>query len=241
MKDTLPSAIQPLTSSEGRTRPDFDRLAHPYRWLEYLAFGPLLQRTRTHFLPQLSACRSALVLGDGDGRFTAALMRTNPRAQVHAVDISPAMLHALTRAVSDPSRLTTEEADLRAWTPTLVGPCDAVTTHFFLDCLTTSEIASLAARLGPSTTPDALWIVSDFAIPATLFGRLVAAPLVTLLYRAFGILTGLQPQSLPDHATALTGAGWTLQSHHERVCGLLVSQTWCRSLACIPEPESCVS
>ena len=70
------------------TRLNFDRIARPYRWLEYLSLGRALERCRFHFLPRLRDCRRALVLGDGDGRFTAKLLDANPSVQVDAVDIS---------------------------------------------------------------------------------------------------------------------------------------------------------
>ena len=89
--------------------PNFNHLARIYRWLEYLTFGPFLWRCRVHFLPQLSDCRSALVLGDGDGRFTARLLRENPHLRVMAIDGSPGMIDvpqeifsAITRPASQP-------------------------------------------------------------------------------------------------------------------------------------------
>ncbi len=65
---------------------NFDRIARPYRWLEYLSFGPMLERCRFYRIPQLTAARRALVLGDGDGRFLARLLTCNPEVQVDAVD-----------------------------------------------------------------------------------------------------------------------------------------------------------
>jgi len=217
--------------------PNFDPLAKPYRWLEYFTFGPFLQRTRTYFLPQLSACRRALVLGDGDGRFTAQLLRHNPEIRVHAIDASPKMLAALrASAGSNADRLTPESADLRHWQTPLNVRYDLIATHFFLDCLTTEEVASLAHRLIPVTTQDTLWLISDFAIPPTLFGRLIAAPLIALLYAAFRLLTHLRLKRLPDHSAALIQSGWTLQSHHPRLHGLLISQLWQRHALSKLEP-----
>lgn len=207
--------------------PDFDVLAWPYRWLEYLSFGPYLQRTRTHFLEELQTCRRALVLGDGDGRFTARLLRMNPHVAILAVDASSKMLEALRRAAGlDAVRVVTEIADLRQWQPAATAGYDLVVTHFFLDCLTTRQISELAERLRPSTDPQTLWLVSEFAIPATLFGRMVARPLVTSLYWAFGLLTGLKLDRLPDHAEVLAAHGWRLRSSHARLGGLLISQLW---------------
>jgi SAM-dependent methyltransferase len=210
-----------------RQPPNFDYLARPYRWLEYLSFGPYLQRTRTHFLSELRQCRRALVLGDGDGRFTAALLDANPEVQVHAVDASPKMLRALERSAGrHVHRVTTEIADVREWRPTGKMEYDLITTHFFLDCLNTAEVAELAARLAPAISTNARWVVSDFAIPESLFGKLLAAPLVASLYEAFRLLTGLRLRQLPDHSSALMDAGWTLEVQQHRLRGLLVCQLW---------------
>ena len=43
--------------------PNFDRVARGYRWAEYLALGPLLERTRTRHLDALPGAGQALVLG----------------------------------------------------------------------------------------------------------------------------------------------------------------------------------
>jgi SAM-dependent methyltransferase len=209
--------------------PNFDRLAGPYRWLEYFSFGPFLWRCRVHFLPQLGDCRRALVLGDGDGRFTAELLRSNAEIAVHAIDLSPTMIQTTERAAkAHASRVSSEIADLRAWSPSLSSRYDVVVSHFFLDCLTSGEVAGLARRLHASLVPGALWVVSDFAVPQTLFGSLIARPLVSALYLAFRWLTGLRIRALPDHAQALTDAGWLVQSEHSWLSGLLVSQLWQR-------------
>jgi hypothetical protein len=209
--------------------PNFDPLARPYRWLEYLTFGPYLQRTRTHYLPQLIHCRRALVLGDGDGRFTASLLQINSEIQVHAVDASPKMLAALRKsAARHANRVITEAADLRHWQPPRNARYDLIATHFFLDCLTTEEISTLAQRLTPSTTPNAQWLLSEFAIPPTVFGHLLATPLIAFLYCAFRILTSLRLTHLPNHQSALENSGWTLQSHSPLIRGLLTSQLWRR-------------
>ncbi|HTJ29043.1 MAG TPA: class I SAM-dependent methyltransferase [Acidobacteriaceae bacterium] len=207
--------------------PRFDRIAKPYRWLEYLSFGPLLQRTRTHWLGAVGACRHALVLGDGDGRFTAALLAAHPGLRVHAVDGSAAMLRLLrARCSAYTERLTTEQTDLRTWTPAPHARYDLIATHFFLDCLTSQEASDLAQRFTPALTRQATWLVSDFAIPATHYGRWIAAPVVGFLYRAFRMLTGLRVRQLPDHAAALSLAGWSLKSARQHARGLLISELW---------------
>ena len=44
------------------------RLARWYRWIEYAAFGRVLERRRFAFLPHIASARHMLILGEGDGR-----------------------------------------------------------------------------------------------------------------------------------------------------------------------------
>jgi hypothetical protein len=206
--------------------PNFNRLAPVYRWMEYLTFGPWLNWARFAFLADLSNCRRALVLGDGDGRFTERLLRANPSIQIDAVDASSAMLNSLLhRAGSNATRVQTHLADARQWQPP-ARSYDLIVTHFLLDCLTTEEVQSLANQLHAAVSPSALWLVSEFAIPPNLFGHLVARPLVAGLYLAFGWLTGLTVRTLPDHRTALSASGFTLVQHRALLGGLLTGELW---------------
>jgi len=200
----------------------FDPIARPYRWLEYITLGPLLQRTRVYFLPQMLDCKRAVVLGDGDGRFLAELLRCNPQVHVDAVDTSRAML-ALLEERAGCARVTTHRQSALSFEPG--AEIDLITTHFFLDCLTQQEVDALTLRLAARLVPGGLWTVSDFRIPAGVM-RWPARLYVGMLYRAFGILTGLQVRHLPDHAAALTAAGLTRIGHRHRLFGMLTSELW---------------
>jgi hypothetical protein len=206
--------------------PNFNRLARLYRWLELVSFGPWLMRCRCAFLDECCSARRGLALGDGDGRFTARLLCENSAIRIDAVDASPAMLNALVRqAGPHATRVRPHIADLRRWQPP-PDPYDLIFSHFSLDCLTTSEVQSLADTLARAVSPGSLWVVSEFAVPANWFGWLVAQPAVSALYRVFGWLTGLQVRNLPDHATALRQAGFTLQERRYWLGGLLTSELW---------------
>jgi len=208
--------------------PNFDRLARVYRWIEWLTFGPLLSKSRCRFLPYLREAgpRHALVIGDGDGRFAAKLLAENPAIDVDAVDASRAMLAQLRRnACHDASRIFFHCADARDWTPRS-AQYDLIITHFFLDCLTSDEVHDLAIRLRPLVSSEALWVVSDFAVPQNRFAQWFAKPLVSFLYFAFRILTGLKVRRLPDHRHALHDAGFSLTLVRNSLSGLLVSELW---------------
>lgn len=219
-------ADAPSSASRGN-RNGFDKLARPYRLLEYLTFGPLLWRTRTTFLPAAANARRALILGDGDGRFTAALLRSNPNVHIHAVDASSTMLLQLQcRAIrqGDAARLTTLQADVTSNLPVDTG-FELVCTHFFLDCLTDTQCASLAQHIARRAAPEAQWIVSEFAVPP---GRLrwPARLLIRTLYTAFRLLTGLRITLLPEYGTALHAAGFRQTRVQTRLCGILRSEVW---------------
>lgn len=209
---------------------NFDGVARLYRWAEYLLLGPLLKRCREHFLPALATCRCALVLGDGDGRFTAAMVRRHPQLYALVVDASRRMLDLTwqrTGFARDRVRLRQAALPgLRFAQEELPRPPDAIVTHFFLDCLEQDELEELARQIAKLCSPGALWLVSDFAIPPSDPWRWLAAGYVHMLYAAFGFLTGLQARSLPDVEKALQGAGFSRLDRHDRLRGMLYSELW---------------
>lgn len=205
---------------------DFGRLARLYRWMEWASFGPWLQRCRCSWLADMAGCRRALVFGDGDGRFTARLLRASPEIELDAVDASREMLAALLRhAGRDAARVKTHAADARLWQPCGTN-YDLVVSHFFLDCLTTEEVRPLAFAVRGALSPGAAWAISEFAIPENGFGRWLARPLIAALYRAFGLLTGLRVRRLPDYAGALSEAGFERIKCCQWLGGLLTSELW---------------
>ena len=215
-----------------RCTPNFDPLARLYRWMEYFSFGPMLERCRFHFLPECFDARQALLLGDGDGRFTARLLGSNQKVQVDAIDSSGAMLHQLEHragaaSTTGPARLRTLHSDIRDAILDR-GEYDLVVSHFFLDCLTDDEIAALIEDILPYMTPDATWLVSEFAIPEQGWRRNAARVLVRLLYFAFGIMTRLQVRKIPDYSSILTRSGFRLQQQNRLLGGLLVTEVWMR-------------
>ncbi|WP_158823439.1 class I SAM-dependent methyltransferase [Granulicella sp. S156] len=211
-----------------RSEPNFDSVAHLYRWAEYLSLGPLLQHTRVHFLPQLSACRSAFVLGDGDGRFLARLLAQNPSLHALAIDTSATMLELLQkRCAPASSRLRLQQTS--ALTAAPPDDVDLIVTHFFLDCLTQIEVDELAKRIATQSQPETLWLLSDFQVPPSGAARPLARLYIRALYFAFRLLTGLRVQSLPNPQAALAHAGFKRIAHHEQLFGVIYTELWQRA------------
>jgi ubiquinone/menaquinone biosynthesis C-methylase UbiE len=210
--------------------PNFDSVARAYRWMEYFSFGPMLERCRFRFLSRCAHASHALVLGDGDGRFTARLLAVNPNLQVDVVDASPAMLVVLReRAVrgcsSADKRLHTIEADIRQFTPT-GKDYDLVVSHFFLDCLTDGDVSGLVERVLPHLTDDAIWLVSEFSIPEKGWRRFGARAVVRSLYFAFSVLTGLRVRRIPNYAKIFLNNQIRRAENAAYIGGMLVSEVW---------------
>ncbi len=194
--------------------------------MEYLSLGPLLERTRWFHLGRgvLDDRKQALILGDGDGRFTQRLLARNSAIHATAVDLSAAMLGLLKqRCRNAGNRLTVHHGDARAFRPSAAP--DLIVTHFFLDCLTQAELACLVTRLRSCISPGCLWLVSEFRIPDGAM-RLPVKMFIRSLYFAFRILTGLRITRLPDHASALRACGFTLAEEQRFLAGVLTTQIW---------------
>lgn len=221
--DTIPAQDAPA---------NFDALAGFYRWMEYFSFGPMLERCRFHFLPRYVNARHALILGDGDGRFTARFLAANRTVQADAVDASAALLSALRRRACSAdlhaeTRLRTVHADLRRWSPSETN-YDLVASHFFLDCLTDVDVEKLIARTLPHITDHATWLISEFAVPDGRVRGTLARVLIRFLYFAFAAMTRLRVSELPDYATALARHGFHRQERTTFLGGLLITEIWSR-------------
>jgi ubiquinone/menaquinone biosynthesis C-methylase UbiE len=202
----------------------FGRLARVYRFMEYLSFGPWLLRCRMLRLPEMLQARSALVYGDGDGRFVARLAQAAPQMQIVAVDASSAMLQRTAMRLAPGARVSLQQANALTYTP--AQPCELVVSHFFLDCFSTREAGILVRQLRPGVAHGTRWVISDFAIPSGTLPGLAGRVVVRSLYLAFGLLTGLRTRRLPDHGSALSHAGWQLEDRQLLLAGLLVSERW---------------
>ncbi|MBV9035164.1 MAG: class I SAM-dependent methyltransferase [Acidobacteriaceae bacterium] len=209
-----------------------DGIARWYRLLESLAFGGALQRRRREYINEVAGASRVLVLGDGDGRFTAEFLRRSAAAQVDSVDLSSSMLALAGRRVracpSSRMRVRFHHGDAR--TIKLAGTYDLIVSHFFLDCFTPDEMPALTARIAQAACPQARWLISEFGLPNAGMGRRVAAFLIRVMYWFFRVSTGLQARRLPDYRASLAGQGFRRVRRKSVWGGFLVSELWERSL-----------
>lgn len=197
-----------------------DFIAPFYRLCEYIGFGRELERRRRRFLGEALRARRALVLGDGDGRFLAQLLKLNHQVRVDCVDFSCGMLK-LARRRAGTERVTYHHADARAM-PLVHAEYDLVVTHFFFDCFAQRDAELLACRVAASAGPQAVWLVSEFRQPRWAWGVLRG------LYLFFRVTTGLKTRRLVDHRPLLQRCGFRLEQEHTSRFGLLASEMWVR-------------
>ncbi len=181
-------------------------------------------------IAEMASCRRALVYGDGDGRFLAALIRRVPQIRIAAVDASSEMLRRAGQRLPSGAPVRLVQADALAYEAAALpeAPFDLIVSHFFLDCFSEEELTALLTPVNHAAAQDAMWVVSDFAIPQRPLARQAGKLIIGGLYLAFGLLTGLGTRHLPDHGRVMREAGWRLDDRRTLLLGLLVSERWRR-------------
>ncbi len=217
-------------------RPTFDLLAPLYRWLEWGTYGGLLQWCRTAQLGALTECRRALVVGDGDGRFLAALLRANRAIVADSLDASGGMIAQARREVARVPgglpRVRFIVGDVR--TDPLPGSgYDLVVTNFLLDCFPADELAQVVRRLSTVAGPASHWAVADFAEPEHGWKRIPASLALAGMYAFFRHVTHISASELIDPAPALREAGFVPISQRKRLGGFLMSTIWQRTMLAV--------
>ncbi len=143
---------------------DYSRVAKAYRWLEVLVFSSTLQKARLSHLEalvqKLSEVKSPsiAVVGDGDGRFLAELLRSQLDFKIDYIDCSPGMLQIARERVGDDPRVSwrCEKFD------GMQNAYDAITCHFVLDGFEPESRKRFVASIAASLKTNGILLVSDF-------------------------------------------------------------------------------
>lgn len=205
----------------------FDRLAPHYRWLEAVLAGGVLQRARVAHLATLDEAENILLLGEGPGRFLAALRERRPDVPVTVVEESEAMIAEARRHAPDgPTEWV--QADLRDWQPP-AARWDALVSHCVLDCFSAETLATLVPRLAGAARPQATWLITDFALPEPGWRRTRARAIHSLMYGSFRATTGLEARRWVDPTPWMEAAGFRLSSRNHYNHGLIRADCWQRA------------
>ena len=207
----------------------FDSLAPYYRSMEYILAGSQLHRCRTAFLGDVTQAKTALLLGEGPGRYLVELLRVNPSVKVTCVDSSDRMLAAARERIRAQRLSERNIRFVRAdWIerPGERGPFDLVATHFFLDCFRADQLAEVAAKVRAASSSGAVWVLSDFCVPAGGWQRFRARLVLKLAYLFFRWATDLPASKLEPPGPFLEAQGFQLLERRLFHYGLLYAELW---------------
>jgi ubiquinone/menaquinone biosynthesis C-methylase UbiE len=207
----------------------FDSVAPWYRTLETLAFGDALQCARIACLDEIDSPRRALIVGEGNGRFLAALLQRHPLIRIDCLDSSDRMLNLARRQVLETNpdeigRVTFLRGDVKTWIPN--DRYDLIVTHFLLDCFSTRQVGHVVAKLAQVAAPDAIWLLADFRIPETGFARGHARAWLAIMYWFFRCVAAIEAKELVDPSPFLRAEGFTLARQHLFRLGMVKSDLW---------------
>ncbi len=210
----------------------FDTLAPWYRAMELVLAGNLLQSCRRAFLREAAQCRSALLLGEGPGRYLVELIRANPEMEVTCIDTSPRMLEIaraqVARARLPVDRLQLHCTDIRSC-KVPVGAPELIATHFFLDCFPSAELSEVIARVASLAPTAATWVISDFRVPERGWQRVRSRLILKVAYWFFAWTTRLPAKSLSSPEEELQRHGFRLEKRQLFNHGLLHADWWRRT------------
>ena len=100
-------------------------------------------------------------------------------------------------------------------------------THFFLDTLDCRDAEALIAKVSTILlAPGAIWLVSEFQVPAGGVRRLHARLWLRAMYGFFSVATGLRTRNLPPYRDLLQRFGFAEIEYRERRLGVIRSQVW---------------
>lgn len=208
--------------------PDFDSVAAFYDPLARLVFGPTLLRAQRAALraglPLAGAAPRVLFIGGGTGRVLPELLAASPVAQVLYLEASAQMLrqaaelmqHRPDAAARVQFRHGTETALMRT------EQFDLIIAFFLFDLFPPTELAALLARLQQHAHGGTRWLVADFAPPRRGWQR----GLQWLMYRFFGLTSGVRGRQLPDIAGALRQLGLRPAWERQWADGLVQAGVW---------------
>jgi len=207
----------------------FDTVAPWYRTLETITFGGVLQGARVACLDDLDSRSRALVIGEGNGRFLAALLQRQPLIRVDCVDHSERMLdlaqrHILETNPDEIRRVTFLQHDILSWTPN--DRYDLIVTHFVLDCFRTQKVGFIVAKLAQAAAPNAKWLLADFRLPEAGIARRHAQAWLAVMYSFFRSVAGIEARELVDPSPFLRAEGFALKRQHLFRQGMLKSELW---------------
>lgn len=209
------------------TNHGYDQLADRYHLLEKMMFGSSLAKARTALLSSIPPCHSALLFGDGDGRFLEAFLSMQPECQITSVDQSQRMLDIQQQRLLDhPLRdnVTWLQQDIRDFAANR-QQFDLLVTAFFLDCFSAEDLRTHLPVWLSALKPDGHFYFVDFQKPDKGWKRLRGRVYLKIMHLFFRWYTDLPNEELVDINSVLPACPMELleskDMSHDLICARL--------------------
>jgi ubiquinone/menaquinone biosynthesis C-methylase UbiE len=181
----------------------YDSIARVYDQLAKLAFGDQIIDSQVHFLTSVPDNSTVLIIGGGTGWIAKELLKIKPRCRITFVDASAKMI-----SIAKASNVSTlVNIDFVHGTEDNIpeGRYDVVITNFFLDLFSPKELDVVLQKIKARLVPQAIWLVTDFQKPKTMWQKFVLA----FMYRFFAFVTRLKNRELSNLFEGIKKIGFT--------------------------------
>ena len=189
-----------MTRDDDQSVRGYDRLAPIYQSLEFALFGRSLQRARVALVNHLPSIRTALVLGDGNGRLLEQLCQKQSECSFTSVDQSSKMIELQRKRViraGVTNQVEFVREDARKFDPS-GREYDLLVAAYFLDCFSEVELARLIPRWLGGIRAGGVFYFVDFVQPRSGWRQRQAAVYQAMMHGFFRWQTGLPNRRLID-------------------------------------------
>lgn len=190
--------------------PDFNFIAPVYDRLAKAVFGKAQVRAQGHYLNQIPAVSSVLVIGGGSGEILVQLMQSCVPAKVLYLEASSVMLQKAKHRMNFLPHLFPVEFRLGTENDLLPHEkFDVVLTPFVLDLFDNSSLTLLMQKLDAALAADGLWLNTDFHLSSGRLQQAWQKSLLWAMYQFFGAMSQVQARQLPDFDSFFRQAGYS--------------------------------
>ncbi|WP_426490737.1 class I SAM-dependent methyltransferase [Hymenobacter sp. 102] len=205
----------------------FDTVAAFYDALARLVYGPALRQAQQAALDAglPAGTGRVLVIGGGTGWVLGEVLRRSPPARIVYLEASPRMLARSQAWLHQYLPQHLAQVEFRLGTEAALRPheqFDVVLTFFFLDLFEPGRLRAIVARLRSGLAPAGVWLLADFAAPHRWWHHI----LLWLMYRFFGLSTGISARQRPPIEAALRWAGLTAAPAGRSFGGMVEASVW---------------
>lgn len=220
--------------NQSKAEKGYDSLAPWYQFVERLRFGGTLQRARTALLSKISEPKTALFLGEGDGRLLREFARQFPSTHIVSIDLSEQMLKLQKKRLESVVRanvgtITWVHRDARS----LEFPdssFELIIAPFSLDVFCETDLQQILRKLSTWLTAGGQLYVVDFRQPESGVKFIWAKFWLAIMHLFFRWQTALEPRKLCNLQALAERVGFQLETERRSHFDMIFSAIYRREL-----------